>query len=96
MSVVSLYAGDDCRVPGLLQGRIAYAGMPSPEAFSLVNRRDIGPNYACNLFRAVDARDITVAGVKVHIESVSPDKITIQVEHTRKTRIDPRQCPTVR
>jgi hypothetical protein len=83
--VVSLHVGDDCRVPGLLQGRIAYAGMPSPGAFSLVHKRDVGANYAYNLFYAIDARDITVAGVKVHVESVSPENITIQVEHAHKT-----------
>jgi hypothetical protein len=77
--VVSLYVGDDHRVPGLLQGRIAYAGMPSPDSFSIVHKRDIGANYAYNLFYAIDARDITIGGVKVHVESVTPDKITLQV-----------------
>lgn len=84
-NVVTLHVGDDCRVPGLLQGRIAYAGMPSPGAFSLVHKRDVGANYAYNLFYAIDARDITVAGVKVHIETVTPESITIQVEHATKT-----------
>lgn len=80
-NVVSLYVGDDYRVPGLLQGRIAYAGMPSPGSFSLVHKRDVGANYAYNLFYSVDARDITVAGVQVHVESVTPDMITLQVRH---------------
>ncbi len=84
-NTVSLYVGDDYRVPGLLQGRIAYTGMPGPRTFSLVHKRDVGANYAYNLFYGIDARDITVAGVKVHVESVSPEKITIQVEHAHKT-----------
>ncbi|MBN2098518.1 MAG: hypothetical protein JW753_02865 [Dehalococcoidia bacterium] len=66
-------------MPGLLQGRIAYAGMPNPGTFSLVHKRDVGADYAYNLFYSIDARDIAVAGVQVRVESVTPDVITLQV-----------------
>lgn len=78
-NTVSLYVGDDYRVAGLLQGRIAYAGMPSSNAFSLVHKRDVGAQYAYNLFFAVDARDISIGGTKIHVLNVAPDKITLEV-----------------
>lgn len=78
-SAVSLYVGDDYRVPGSLQGRIAYAGMPSPNAYSLVHKREVGANYAYNLFYSVESRDISVAGVQIHVDSVTPEMIVLRV-----------------
>lgn len=78
---VPLYVGDDYRVSGLLQGRFAHAGMPRPSSFSLVHKRDVGANCACNLFYSVEARDITVAAVPVHVESVTLNMITFLVGH---------------
>ncbi len=80
-NAVSLYVGDDYRVAGLLQGRITYAGMPSSNVFSLVHKRDIGAQYAYNLFFAVDARDISIGGTKIHVLSVASDKIILEVEN---------------
>lgn len=78
-NLFSLYVGDDCRVPGSLQGRIAYAGMPGPGTFSLVHKRDVGSQYAYNLFYSIDAREISVGGVQIRVESVNPEMITFQV-----------------
>ena len=81
-NVYSLYVGDDCRVSGLLQGRITYAGMPGPGTFSLVHKRDVGAQYAYNLFYSVDSREISVGGVYIRVESVNPEMITIHVRES--------------
>lgn len=61
--------------------RIYYAGMPSEEVYSLVQRKSMGyQGYAWNLFFHKRQRDITIDGVRLHVESITPEDIAIRPE----------------
>ncbi len=78
--VVELYVGEDHRVAGLLQGHITYAGMLSEQVYSIVHKREVKPEYAYNLFYPVNSREISLAGVKVHVEAVDADRIRFRID----------------
>lgn len=60
--------------------RIFYAGMPSEEVYSIVQRKSTGyQGYAWNLFYPVRRRDISIDGIKLYVERVTPDEIEIRV-----------------
>jgi len=60
--------------------RIIYAGMPSEEVYSIAQRKSTGyQGYAWNLFYSKRRRDITIDGVKLYIERVTPDEMEIRV-----------------
>jgi hypothetical protein len=77
---VVLSVGEDYRVAGVLQGRIAYAGMPSESVFSLAVKKEAGGSYAWNLFFPTYEHDIAVAGNRILIESVTPHSIKFRVQ----------------
>ena len=77
---VVLSVGEDYRVAGVLQGKIAYAGMPSERVFSFAVKKEAGGSYAWNLFFPSDKQDIAVAGNRILIESVTPDCIRFRVQ----------------
>jgi hypothetical protein len=59
---------------------IIYAGMPSDEVYSIAQRKNSGyQGYAWNLFYPRNRREITIDGVKLYIESVTPDEIAFRV-----------------
>ncbi len=61
--------------------RIYYAGMPSEEVYSLVQRKSMGyQGYAWNLYYHKRQRDITIDGVRLHVESVTSEDIAIRPE----------------
>jgi len=65
--------------------RIVYAGMPSEKVFSIVQRkRNFAPyavwGYAWNLFFLKEQTELVIDGVKVVVESVSPQEIRLRVE----------------
>ena len=80
---ITLSVGDDYRVAGLVQGRIAYGGMPSGDVYSLI--KEIGANYAYNLFYLRSRRDITIGGISLFVQNVTPDEITFQIERTHSS-----------
>lgn len=59
---------------------IAYAGMPSEEVYSIVQRKAYGNRgYAWNLFYPKRKRDIKIDGVRLYIERLTPEEIELRV-----------------
>jgi hypothetical protein len=59
--------------------RIYYGGMPSEEVYSIVQRKSMGyQGYAWNLFYPKRRRDIVIDGVRLYVESVTPEEIAIR------------------
>lgn len=77
---VVLRVGEDYRVSGLLQGCLTYAGMPSSNTFSIVHKREVGGDYAYNLFFSADKKDINIGPLSVFVEAVSPEQITFWIK----------------
>ena len=64
--------------------RIVYAGMPSDDIFSIVQRKRnfvpyTGWGYAWNLFFPKEQTDLVIDGVGVTVESVSEQEIKLSV-----------------
>jgi hypothetical protein len=60
--------------------RIVYAGMPSEEVYSIAQRKNSGyQGYAWNLFYPKNRRDITIDGVRIYVERVTPDEIEFRM-----------------
>jgi hypothetical protein len=58
---------------------IIYAGMPSEEVYSIAQRKSSGyQGYAWNLFYPKNRREITIDGVKLYIERVTPEEIAFR------------------
>jgi hypothetical protein len=77
---IELHVGEDHRVAGLLQGHLTYAGMVSESIYSIVHKREVGADYAYNLFFPVTKRDIVLAGVDCHVDSVNADRIVFSIK----------------
>ena len=61
--------------------RIIYAGMPSEEVYSIVQVKASGyQGYAWPLYYPKRQRDITIDGVKLYVERVTPEEIELRVE----------------
>ncbi|NLE09529.1 MAG: hypothetical protein GX631_09785 [Dehalococcoidales bacterium] len=59
---------------------ILYGGMPSDDVFSVIQKKQNGyQGYAWNLFFSRKQTEITVDGVPLYVESVSPQEIRIRV-----------------
>jgi hypothetical protein len=66
----------------LKQGKdhIIYAGMPSDNVYSIVQKKTSGyQGYSWNLYYPRRRQDITIDGVKVFVERVTPEEIEIRV-----------------
>jgi hypothetical protein len=77
--VVTLSAGDSHHLqPG--KDRIVYAGMPTPDVFSIVVRKweFVYRGYAWNLYFGAAEQKIRIDGVNLTVESVSPTSITLR------------------
>ena len=60
--------------------RIVYAGMPSEEVYSIVQRKASGyQGFAWNLYYSRRKTDINIDGVDIIVESVSADEIMFRV-----------------
>jgi len=60
--------------------RIFYAGMPSEEVYSIVQRKSTGyQGYAWNLYYQKRQRDIVIDDVRLYVERVAPDEIAIRL-----------------
>ncbi|HUT67581.1 MAG TPA: hypothetical protein VMW86_03410 [Dehalococcoidales bacterium] len=76
---VVLSIGEDFHLK-LGKDHIVYAGMPSEEVYSIAQKKGTGyQGYAWNLFYSKRRRDITIDGIKLYVERVTPDEIEIRV-----------------
>jgi hypothetical protein len=61
--------------------RIIYAGMPNEDVYSIAQRKTDGyRGFGWNLFFPKRKQDIVIDGVKLFVESVTPDEIRFRVE----------------
>ena len=59
--------------------RIIYAGMPSETVYSIVQRKTQGYwGWAWNLYYPKKKSEITIDGVNILVESVTPDEIRLR------------------
>ncbi|MFC1926846.1 hypothetical protein ACFLWV_03755 [Chloroflexota bacterium] len=76
---VVLSVGDTCHLRSG-KDRIIYAGMPSDNVYSIVQRKAWGyQGYAWNLFYPSKQSKIRIDGVNILVESVTPNEIRLQV-----------------
>jgi hypothetical protein len=76
---VVLSIGDDFHLK-MGKDHIIYAGMPSEEVYSIAQKKGTGyQGYAWNLFFPKRRRDISIDGVKIYVERVTPEEIEIRV-----------------
>jgi hypothetical protein len=54
--------------------------MVSESIYSIVHKREVGADYAYNLFFPVTKRDIALAGVDCHVDSVNADRIVFRIK----------------
>ena len=60
--------------------RIIYAGMLSDTVYSIAQRKADGyQGYAWNLFFPKRKSEITIDGVKIFVDNVTPDEIRLRV-----------------
>jgi len=64
--------------------RIIYAGMPSDNIYSIVQRKwDFMPlgcwGFAWNLFFPKSRQEITIDGVNIFVENVTPEEIRLRI-----------------
>jgi len=58
---------------------IIYAGMVSDGVYSIAQRKSNGnQGYAWNLFYPKNRREITIDGVRLYVERVTPDEIAFR------------------
>jgi len=61
--------------------RIRYAGMPSDTVYSIVQRKASGyQGFAWNLFIPIKKQDITIDGVSIFVENVTPEEIRFRIQ----------------
>ncbi len=59
---------------------IAYAGMPSEEVYSIVQKKSSGyRGFAWNLFFPRSRQEIIIDGVRLWMERVAPEEIELRV-----------------
>jgi hypothetical protein len=60
--------------------RVIYAGMPSENVYSIVQRKASGyQGYSWNLYFPVKHRDVTIDGVRLYVERVTPEEMEIRL-----------------
>lgn len=60
--------------------RIIYAGMPSENVYSIVQRKSNGyQGYAWNLFYPRKQTQIIIDGISIYVESVTPEEIRLRL-----------------
>ena len=79
-NLVVLSVGDKTHL-GFGKGFIYYAGMPSEESYSIVQRKWEFPyqGFAWNLFYPKEQSKIRIEGVNILVENVTPDEIRLRV-----------------
>ncbi len=77
---ITLSVGEDFH---LKRGKdhIVYAGMPSDNVYSIVQKKEKGyQGFAWNLFFPKRKQEITIDGVNIFVENVTPEEIRIRAE----------------
>ena len=60
--------------------RITYAGMVSDDVYTLVQRKASGyQGYAWNLFFQKRQQNITIDGVNINVENITPEEIRFRL-----------------
>ena len=60
--------------------RIIYAGMPSENVYSIAQKRSDGyRGYSWNLFFPKRRQEITIDGVNIFVENVTPEEIRLRI-----------------
>ena len=60
--------------------RIYYAGMPDENVYSIVQRKSNGyQGYAWNLFYPKKRTELTIDGMNIYVESVTPEEIRLRL-----------------
>jgi hypothetical protein len=80
-NVVVLSVGQDYHLKWG-KDNITYAGMPSEDVYSIVQRKTAKAGYqgfAWNLYFPRRKRGITIDGVNLHVENVTPDEMSFRV-----------------
>jgi len=80
---ISLFVGDSFHLK-TGKDHIIYAGMPSENVYSIVQRkRKFAPymawGYAWNLFYPKSRTSLTIDGVNITVDSVTPEEIRLHV-----------------
>ncbi len=76
---VVLAIGEDFHLK-LGKDHITFAGMPSEEVYSIAQKKGNGyQGFAWNLFYPKRMRDITIDGVRLWVERVTPEEIELRV-----------------
>jgi hypothetical protein len=78
--LVILPVGDRFHL-GLGKDRIVYAGMPSADIYSIVQMKweFLYRGYSWNLFYPRGRNKITIDGVNILVESVTPEEIRLRI-----------------
>ena len=59
---------------------IFYAGMPSDNVYSIVQKKSDGyRGYSWNLFFPKKQQEITIDGVNIFVENVTPEEIRLRI-----------------
>ncbi len=76
---VVLNIGEDFHLK-LCKDHIIYAGMPSENVYSTVQKKSSGyQGFSWNLCYPKRRQDITIDGVKLYIERVTPEEIELRL-----------------
>jgi hypothetical protein len=76
---VVLSVGDSYHLK-LGKDRIIYAGMPSDDVYSIVQVKRSGyQGFAWNLFFPRRKNQITVDGINISVDNITPDEIRLRV-----------------
>lgn len=77
---VALSVGDHYHL-GTGKDRIIYAGMPTTDVYSIVERKwaFVYQGYAWNLFFPKSRREIRIDGVNLIVESVDSERIVLRM-----------------
>jgi hypothetical protein len=76
---ILLSVGDSYHVR-MGKDRIIYAGMPSDNVYSIVQKNASGyQGYAWNLFYPKNKTSLTIDGIEIIVESVTPEEIRMRV-----------------
>jgi hypothetical protein len=76
---VVLSVGEDFHLRRV-KDHIIYAGMPSEDVYSIVQKKTGGyRGYSWNLFFPKSQQEITIDGVNIFVESVTPQEISLRI-----------------
>jgi hypothetical protein len=77
--LIKLTVGEDYHL-NHSKGHIVYGGMPNGESYSIVVKQaDDKGSYAWNLFYPHSHKDITIDGVELFVDYVTPEEIGLRV-----------------